>query len=73
MTELNQGVYKVKYKKQIENIYSHHHLYCVSHRTSHTTRGPYYGEENGIDYHFVTEEEFQNLVHMVRQLSANLF
>ncbi|KAM9328400.1 uncharacterized protein lrguk [Pholidichthys leucotaenia] len=32
--------------------------------TSHTTRGPYFGEENGIDYHFVSEEDFQNLIHM---------
>ncbi|XP_015259340.1 PREDICTED: leucine-rich repeat and guanylate kinase domain-containing protein-like, partial [Cyprinodon variegatus] len=30
----------------------------------HTTRKPYIGEENGIDYHFVSEEDFQSLVHM---------
>ncbi|KAM4615652.1 LOW QUALITY PROTEIN: leucine-rich repeat and guanylate kinase domain-containing protein [Polymixia lowei] len=30
----------------------------------HTTRGPYFGEENGSDYHFVSEEEFQNMIHM---------
>uniref|UniRef100_A0A672ZXZ2 Leucine-rich repeats and guanylate kinase domain containing n=1 Tax=Sphaeramia orbicularis TaxID=375764 RepID=A0A672ZXZ2_9TELE len=30
----------------------------------HTTRGPYFGEENGTDYHFVTEEDFQNMIHM---------
>ncbi|XP_047431488.1 leucine-rich repeat and guanylate kinase domain-containing protein isoform X2 [Mugil cephalus] len=35
-----------------------------AHGTSHTTRGPYYGEENGIDYHFVSEEDFQNMIHM---------
>ncbi|XP_054608724.1 leucine-rich repeat and guanylate kinase domain-containing protein isoform X2 [Dunckerocampus dactyliophorus] len=29
---------------------------------SHTTRGPYFGEENGDDYHFVNEEDFQQLV-----------
>ena len=34
-------------------------------RICHTTREPYYGEENGIDYHFVSEEDFQNMVHMV--------
>ncbi|XP_061768228.1 leucine-rich repeat and guanylate kinase domain-containing protein [Nerophis ophidion] len=28
----------------------------------HTTREPYFGEENGNDYHFVNEEEFQQLV-----------
>ncbi|KAM9846060.1 leucine-rich repeat and guanylate kinase domain-containing protein [Aulostomus maculatus] len=32
--------------------------------TCHTTRGPYYGEENGSDYHFVSEEDFQNIIHM---------
>lgn len=58
--------------KQFINVYISSLCACF-YRTSHTTRGPYYGEENGIDYHFVTEEEFQNLVHMVRQLSTNLF
>ncbi|XP_023284961.1 leucine-rich repeat and guanylate kinase domain-containing protein [Seriola lalandi dorsalis] len=32
--------------------------------TCHTTRGPYFGEENGIDYHFVSEEDFQHMIHM---------
>ncbi|XP_068577535.1 leucine-rich repeat and guanylate kinase domain-containing protein isoform X2 [Cebidichthys violaceus] len=31
--------------------------------TCHTTRGPCVGEENGIDYHFVSEEDFQNMIH----------
>ncbi|XP_033470990.2 leucine-rich repeat and guanylate kinase domain-containing protein [Epinephelus lanceolatus] len=30
----------------------------------HTTRGPYSGEEDGVDYHFVSEEDFQNMIHM---------
>ncbi|XP_070710191.1 leucine-rich repeat and guanylate kinase domain-containing protein [Pempheris klunzingeri] len=30
----------------------------------HTTRGPYAGEENGMDYYFVSEEDFQNMIHM---------
>ncbi|KAM6984914.1 leucine-rich repeat and guanylate kinase domain-containing protein [Aplochiton taeniatus] len=30
----------------------------------HTTRGPYFGEEDGRDYHFVTDEEFQNMIYM---------
>ena len=29
---------------------------------SHTTRGPRAGEENGREYHFVTKEEFLDLV-----------
>ena len=42
---------------------------CVSvHRICHTTREPYFGEENGIDYHFVTEEDFQSMIRMVRSL-----
>ncbi|XP_065807663.1 leucine-rich repeat and guanylate kinase domain-containing protein isoform X1 [Labrus bergylta] len=32
--------------------------------TCHTTRRPYFGEENGIDYHFVSEEDFQNMILM---------
>ncbi|XP_029318008.1 leucine-rich repeat and guanylate kinase domain-containing protein isoform X2 [Cottoperca gobio] len=35
-----------------------------SHGTSHTTRGPYFQEEDGMDYHFVSEEDFQNMIHM---------
>ncbi|XP_070848331.1 leucine-rich repeat and guanylate kinase domain-containing protein isoform X2 [Chaetodon trifascialis] len=35
-----------------------------AHGTCHTTRGPYFGEENGIDYHFVSEEDFQDMIHM---------
>ncbi|XP_034382206.1 leucine-rich repeat and guanylate kinase domain-containing protein [Cyclopterus lumpus] len=31
---------------------------------SHTTRGPNFEEENGIDYHFVSEEDFQNMIQM---------
>uniref|UniRef100_H3CQ70 Leucine rich repeats and guanylate kinase domain containing n=1 Tax=Tetraodon nigroviridis TaxID=99883 RepID=H3CQ70_TETNG len=30
----------------------------------HTTRGPYYGEENGVDYHFINQEEFRNMIPM---------
>ncbi|XP_029351560.1 leucine-rich repeat and guanylate kinase domain-containing protein [Echeneis naucrates] len=29
----------------------------------HTTRHPYFGEENGVDYHFVSEEDFQNMIY----------
>ncbi|XP_076578508.1 leucine-rich repeat and guanylate kinase domain-containing protein [Chaetodon auriga] len=35
-----------------------------AHGTCHTTRGPYFGEENGSDYHFVSEEDFQDMIHM---------
>lgn len=43
-------------------------VFACLYRTSHTTRGPYYGEEDGVDYHFVSEEEFLNSIHMVCQL-----
>jgi guanylate kinase len=33
---------------------------CVS--ISHTTRQPRDGDKNGVDYHFVSEENFQNLI-----------
>ena len=33
--------------------------------TCHTTRGPYYGEEDGSDYYFVSEEEFLHMIHTV--------
>lgn len=45
---------------------------CI-HRICHTTRGPYYGEENGVDYHFVNEEEFQHMIHMVHLFSIKAF
>lgn len=37
----------------------------VCYRACHTTRGPYFGEEDGCDYHFVQDEEFQNMICMV--------
>uniref|UniRef100_A0A3P8S6A1 Leucine rich repeats and guanylate kinase domain containing n=1 Tax=Amphiprion percula TaxID=161767 RepID=A0A3P8S6A1_AMPPE len=35
--------------------------------TCHTTRAAYFGEENGLDYHFVSEEDFQNMIPMFIQ------
>ncbi|XP_054862265.1 leucine-rich repeat and guanylate kinase domain-containing protein isoform X3 [Amphiprion ocellaris] len=35
-----------------------------AHGTCHTTRAAYFGEENGLDYHFVSEEDFQNMIPM---------
>ncbi|MEQ2284228.1 hypothetical protein AMECASPLE_019456 [Ameca splendens] len=51
---------------------------CIFYRICHTTRKPYIGEENGIDYHFVSEADFQNVVHMGKfiqtmQYGAHLF
>ncbi len=30
--------------------------------TSHTTRSPRPGEKNGVDYHFVTKEKFEEMI-----------
>ncbi|XP_029617582.1 leucine-rich repeat and guanylate kinase domain-containing protein isoform X2 [Salmo trutta] len=38
--------------------------------TCHTTRGPYFGEEDRSNYHFVTEEDFQNMIHMGKFLQT---
>jgi len=35
---------------------------CFAFSVSHTTRSPRAGEENGVAYHFVTKEVFQNLI-----------
>ena len=32
---------------------------------TYTTRSPRLGEVNGVDYHFVSEEEFENLKKVV--------
>ncbi|XP_069021014.1 leucine-rich repeat and guanylate kinase domain-containing protein isoform X2 [Embiotoca jacksoni] len=51
-------------KRELAHRLCHEFSEYFSYGTCHTTRGPYYGEENGIDYHFVSEEDFQNLIHM---------
>jgi guanylate kinase len=35
----------------------------VKHSVSHTTRAPRVGEENGVDYHFVTEPQFLEILN----------
>ncbi|XP_030295321.1 leucine-rich repeat and guanylate kinase domain-containing protein isoform X2 [Sparus aurata] len=39
----------------------------------HTTREPYFGEENGIDYHFVSEEDFQDMINMGKFIQTMQF
>lgn len=48
------------------DLTTRNHTCCVCCRTCHTTREPYFGEEDGRDYHFVQNEEFQNMIRMVR-------
>jgi guanylate kinase len=37
-------------------------LYDVSRVLTYTTRAPRQGETNGVDYHFITEQTFENLI-----------
>lgn len=63
----NIYILKLKYvagTPQLE-IINHICTYVYVHRICHTTRGPYYGEENGVDYHFLNEEEFQTMIYTV--------
>ncbi|XP_005095062.2 guanylate kinase isoform X2 [Aplysia californica] len=51
---------------------------CFAFSVSHTTRNPRAGEENGVAYHFVTREDFQNLIAQNgflehAQFSGNLY
>ncbi|CCE26855.1 probable guanylate kinase [Claviceps purpurea 20.1] len=45
------------YKRLFDN---HPDTFCLS--VSHTTRGPRPGEQDGIDYHFVSMEAFEDLI-----------
>ncbi|KAG5975269.1 hypothetical protein E4U58_001427 [Claviceps cyperi] len=45
------------YKRLFNN---HPDTFCLS--VSHTTRGPRPGEQDGIDYHFVSMEAFEDLI-----------
>ena len=35
-------------------------------RACHTTRPPYFGEGDRVDYHFISQEVFDEMVNMVR-------
>ncbi len=39
------------------------HMERLTFSVSHTTRPPRQGEENGIDYHFTSKEQFQELIN----------
>ena len=45
----------------------------VGFSVSHTTRNPWPGELDGIDYHFVTEDEFQKLVDQNEFIEYTMF
>ncbi|XP_060759424.1 leucine-rich repeat and guanylate kinase domain-containing protein [Neoarius graeffei] len=51
-------------KRELAHKLCHEYRDYFGYGTCHTTRGPYFGEEDGSDYHFVQEEEFQNMIHM---------
>ncbi|XP_071398892.1 leucine-rich repeat and guanylate kinase domain-containing protein [Centroberyx affinis] len=51
-------------KRELAHKLCHEFSEYFAYGACHTTRGPYFGEEGGSDYHFVSEEDFQNLIHM---------
>ncbi|XP_058272588.1 leucine-rich repeat and guanylate kinase domain-containing protein isoform X4 [Hemibagrus wyckioides] len=51
-------------KRELAHKLCHEYSDYFGYGTCHTTRGPYFGEEDGCDYHFVQNEEFQNMTHM---------
>ncbi|KAM8882869.1 LOW QUALITY PROTEIN: leucine-rich repeat and guanylate kinase domain-containing protein [Synchiropus picturatus] len=48
-----------------------HHYFAYG--AGHTTRGRYPGEEDGRDYHFVSQEEFVDLVHKGKMIQSMKF
>ncbi|XP_031439085.1 leucine-rich repeat and guanylate kinase domain-containing protein isoform X2 [Clupea harengus] len=51
-------------KRELAHKLCHEFSDFFAYGACHTTRGPYFGEEDGSDYHFVTEEEFRHMIHM---------
>ncbi|KAK2883060.1 leucine-rich repeat and guanylate kinase domain-containing protein isoform X2 [Channa argus] len=51
-------------KRELAHRLCHDFNEYFAYGTCHTTRGPYFGEENGLDYHFVSEEDFHNMIHL---------
>lgn len=39
-------------------------------RACHTTRPPYFGEGDRVDYHFISQEVFDEMLNMVRMFSC---
>ncbi|KAB5541946.1 hypothetical protein PHYPO_G00085810 [Pangasianodon hypophthalmus] len=51
-------------KRELAHKLCHEYSDFFGYGACHTTRGPYFGEEDGCDYHFVQDEEFQNMIRM---------
>ena len=62
------GVGKTTLTKKIQQKY---HNFKIS--VSHTTRTPRSNEVNGIDYHFITKQEFEKLIHEKKFMSMPKF
>ncbi|XP_059510480.1 leucine-rich repeat and guanylate kinase domain-containing protein isoform X2 [Stegostoma tigrinum] len=45
-------------------MYSFQQLQRIYDSICHTSRTPYYGEEDGCDYHFVTEQTFEEMIQL---------
>lgn len=42
-------------------------------RACHTTRPPYFGEGDRVDYHFISQEVFDEMLNMVRRFSLYVY
>ncbi|XP_023686904.2 leucine-rich repeat and guanylate kinase domain-containing protein isoform X5 [Paramormyrops kingsleyae] len=51
-------------KRELAHKLCQHFADFFAYGTCHTTRSPYFGEVDGCDYHFASEEEFQRMTHM---------
>ncbi|KAI5618023.1 leucine-rich repeat and guanylate kinase domain-containing protein isoform X2 [Silurus asotus] len=51
-------------KRELAHRLCHEYSDYFGYGACHTTRGPYFGEEDGCDYHFIQEEEFENMTRM---------
>ncbi|XP_062851461.1 leucine-rich repeat and guanylate kinase domain-containing protein isoform X2 [Trichomycterus rosablanca] len=49
-------------KRELAHKLCHEFSDYFAYGICHTTRRPYFGEEDGTDYHFVQEEEFHNMI-----------
>nr|XP_023686904.1 leucine-rich repeat and guanylate kinase domain-containing protein isoform X4 [Paramormyrops kingsleyae] len=51
-------------KRELAHKLCQHFADFFAYGTCHTTRSPYFGEVDGCDYHFASEEEFQRMTRM---------
>ncbi|KAG5830419.1 hypothetical protein ANANG_G00310410 [Anguilla anguilla] len=49
-------------KRELAHRLCHEFNQFFAYGICHTTRGPYFGEEDGSDYHYVSEEQFHDMI-----------